>query len=267
MHHTVRAVPLALLLLVATATAALGHASFQEREVPASAELTIVLRVPEERPGEGTVAVETLVPPAFEIVECPSEDGWTCTLEERDEGLVLVWVRDEGGEDAELPLTVRTPDSTGDHRWPTIQTYDSGNEIVWAQQAGEERPAPVLTIAASDSQVVESTEDPADHGTDVAESEAVAPDETVPPTEPTATEFTPPVSPSEEGAPDDPASTTTPVPTDAEDDAEGGMSAITLGVILVLLAAALGAVRVLRRGPAGGTPEGATRDEPYDPGV
>lgn len=91
---------------------------------------------------------------------------------------------------------------------------------------------------------------------------AVAPSETVPPTEPAATDFTPPVDPgqSEVG---DVAPSVSPAPTDGDDDGIGWVLPV---VAIILLAAALGAARMLRRGPAGGDPGGATED-PYDPGV
>jgi hypothetical protein len=95
----------------------------------------------------------------------------------------------------------------------------------------------------------------------------VVPTDTIPPTEEAETEFTPPASPTEEldtEAPAQPEATTSPTPPGDPDDEEGlGIGRIV--VIVLLLAAGLGAARMLRRGPAGGYGEGATRDEPYDP--
>lgn len=240
MRRTMLPVILALLSVITAATAAFGHASFREREVPAESEQTLVLRVPEERPDEGTVAVETLVPEGFEVVDCPSEDPWTCEVEDADEGTVLSWTRDEGGEDAELTVVVRTPTTTGDSRWPTIQTYDSGTEVAWAQGAGEDRPAPVLTVVEADAPVVEDTSDPADHGTE-ATPDATAggtPDPTAPPT----------ASPTATLAPAEPTASVSPAPATEEDD--GAFPLGTIAVVVAILAAAGWAIARARQGPS-----------------
>lgn len=250
-----------LLLVVLGGSAAWGHASFREREVPAESDQTLVLRVPAERPGEATVAVETLVPDGFEVLDCPSEDGWNCEVERGDERVLLNWLREEGVDDAELTVEVRTPSEPRDYRWPTIQTYDSGTEAEWIGEAGEDHPAPVLTVGSPDAPVVEETGDPADH--DDAPEDAVAPSE-IPPTEPTATEFTPPVTATDTAAPTAPEASVSPVPADAGGEEGSGLPIITIVVVLAILAAAMGALRMIRRGPAGGEPGGATTD-PYEP--
>lgn len=217
------ATPLAcLLLLVLGASAAWGHAAFREREVPAESEQTLVLRVPEERPGDVTVGVETLVPEGFEVLDCPSEEPWTCEVEEGEERLILTWSRDAGDGDAELAIVVGTPTEPDDYRWPTIQTYDSGTEVAWAQRAGEERPAPVLTVVGSDAPVVEDTEDPAEHR-DEPQAATVAP-----------AQPTPSVSPAPIGGDDD-----------------GGGPAVTITVVLAVLAVAGWAIARAQRGPRG----------------
>lgn len=262
MRRTAASSVLALVIVVSTAGAAFGHASFREAEVPAQSEQTLVLRVPDERDGATTVGVEVLVPPPFEVVDCPSDADWTCEVGADDEDrTVLTWARQAGEGDAELAVDVRTPDEPGDFRWPTVQTYDTGTEIAWVQADGD-RPAPVLVVTDPGAPVVEDTGDPADHAAPATTGTPVAPDESVPPTEPAETDFTPPASPTETAGPADPAASVSPAPIGEEED--GGPSIVTILVILAILAAAVGALRMTRRGPAGGQPGGATSD-PYDP--
>lgn len=265
MARTLTAVPLALLLLLATATGAFAHVAFREREVPAQSEQTLTLLVADERPGETTVAVEVLVPRPFEVLDCPSDTEWTCEVGTDEQGrTILSWSRERGEGDAALTIDVRTPDEAGNSRWLTVQTYDSGTEVAWNQRS-EERPAPLLIVAEPGAPVVEATDEPADHGNEV-EGEEIVPTDTLPPTEPAATDFTPPVEPTEDlagTAPAQPEATESPTPPGDPGD-EGGIGLWGVVALLLILAAGLGAARMVRRGPAGGVPGGATED-PYDP--
>jgi hypothetical protein len=163
-HLTVVAVTAAALL--GSATAALAHASLQEELVPAGTEQTLTMRVPDERDAADTARVDIRVPTEFTVLDCEPPEGWTCTVDEASlDGTVVVYERGESGAgEVGHRFMVTTPTEVGTYVFPTIQTYDDGEEVGWIQtETGAERPAPTLEVGESSGEVVDASPAPTAH--------------------------------------------------------------------------------------------------------
>lgn len=219
---------------------ALAHASFDVAQVPADSTQEVVLRVPLEREAVNDL-VEVLVPGAFAVDDCGGADGWTCAQDETTDGDTVVTFErapDGPGDTERFALTLTAPAEEGVYVFPTIQTYDDGEEAAWIGEPGSDQPAPRIQVGDETAEV-ERSEDATPH-TDLA-SEAPSAAPTADPT--TATSATdgdaptpgPTASASEEGA-----------GAEQDDVDAGGPSLAVLLIGAALLAAFAVAVVVAR---------------------
>lgn len=249
MRKPATAVLLATILLVLLPGVALAHASFDVSQLPADATQDLVLRVPLERDAANDL-VEVLVPGAFMVTACPGTRGWSCDQAATAEGdTVVTLTRDaDGPGDADrFALTVTAPTEEGVYAFPTIQTYDDGVEAAWIGEAGSDQPAPRIQVG-DETAAVEFSGDATPH-TDLAPEEDGAGASPSPSAEPSA-----PASPAaDEPAADEPPAQATPeaaptgdaLGTERAGDEGAGPSAtlLTVGLVLVAVAAAVVALR------------------------
>ena len=235
-------------LLVLLPTAALAHASFDVRQLPAGSTQELVLRVPLERAAANDL-VEVLVPGGFAVTACPGAAGWTCEQAETADGDTVVTLArgPDGAGDAErFELTVTAPSTEGVYPFPTIQTYDDGTEAAWIEEPGGDQPAPRVQVG-DDTSEVEFSGDATPHTDLATEQPTAAPSIATPaPVAPTATPTVDETA--DDAATDVPASPdTTAARAPAEDGAapaDGSGPSTTLLVVggLVALLALAGAV-------------------------
>ncbi len=247
--RAIAAVAVALAVLVLLPGVALAHASFDVRQLPAAASQQLVLRVPLERDAANDL-VEVLVPGAFTVDACGGAEGWGCQQDTTADGdTVLIFARapDGPGDTEHFALTVTAPEDEGLYPFPTIQTYDDGEEAAWIGEPGSDRPAPRIQVG-DETDPVEFSGDASPH-TELAEDEgtttATAPDDGA---------ASPVATPSEAVTGEPTAAATTPADDGAGgegcggDESEVAVSGTVIAVTaaLVVVAAAVAAA-VLRR--------------------
>lgn len=263
MHPARRLAPVAAIvgaLLVLLPGTALAHASFDVSQLPAGVSQELVLRVPLEREAANQ-RVEVLVPGAFTVESCDGATGWTCeqaTTAEDDTVLTLERAPDGPGDTERFALTVTAPTEEGVYAFPTIQTYDDGDEAAWIGEPDSDRPAPRIQVG-DESTEVEFSGDATPH-TDLA---TPTPDATAtedPSEEPTATTApTPTASPTPTATIESeaPSVQDSPTPGDADPpeqqpdtEEDEGSSAVVWILVASLLAVAiaLAVARVRRQG-------------------
>lgn len=174
MRTTATTCLLTLLVLVALPGTAFAHASFDLRQVPAGSAQDLELRVPLERDADNDL-VEVLVPAGFAVTACPGAVGWSCEQAETVDGDTVVTLRrgpDGAGDTERFALAVTAPTVEGVYAFPTIQTYDDGEEAAWIGEEGSDQPAPRIQVG-DETAPVESTGDATPH-TELANPDASA---------------------------------------------------------------------------------------------
>jgi periplasmic copper chaperone A len=167
---------LAGLTLVALAAPAFAHVSLQPDVAVKGGFATVAFQVPNEQDAK-TVKVEVQFPEdvAIPFVSTQPVDGWTVAtttrkldtpLESEGESIsevtnTVTWTAASGGgigagEFQQFLLSMgQMPENVDMLEFPTIQTYDNGDEVSWVQEtpaSGEEPefPAPTLTLEAGE---------------------------------------------------------------------------------------------------------------------
>lgn len=231
-------VSLTLAVLVVLPSAALAHASFDVSQLSAGASQQLVLRVPLEREAAND-RVEVLVPGAFTVDACDGAEGWGCQQEATADGnTVLAFERaPEGpGDTQQFALTVTAPQEEGVYPFPTIQTYDDGQEAAWIGEPGSDHPAPRIQVGDETAEV-ESSGDAAPH-TEPTDEPTAAPSATADAES----------SPGEAVTDEPTAAATAPPDGDDGDGAEGlGGAVLAIAVAVVVAVVAAVTVIVLRR--------------------
>lgn len=187
----------AAVLLLVFAGPASAHVSPTISEAPAGGYATFALIVPHGCDGEGgdTVSLEVQMPEGVESATPQNIPGWTATVD--DAGPVVVtW---EGGplphdQFMEFGLSIQMPETPGETAlFPTIQTCESGEEIVWVEETPEggeepESPAPAIAITESEGEHGHGAEEEAtdehaeeevadEHGEEAAAADTASSDE------------------------------------------------------------------------------------------
>lgn len=240
--HTVAAVAVALVMLVLLPGTALAHASFDVRQLPAGSSQELVLRVPLERDARNDL-VEVLVPGAFTVDACDAAAGWSCqqdTTADGDTVLSLERAPDGPGDTERFALTVTAPEDEGVYAFPTIQTYDDGEETAWIGEPGSDRPAPRIQVG-DETTPVELSGDATPH-TELSES----PDATSTPTPDSIPSAQATPSPGETDQPT--AAVTAPDTDDDAGEAGIGGGVLAIAAAVVIAAAAIGVLLWQRRG-------------------
>ena len=156
--------------LVLPATSALAHVTVNPREASAGSYAKLAFRVPNERDGVNTTALEVDFPTDHPLasVSVRPHPGWTYTVEtaklttpvSSDDGSIseavskITWTGGaiKPGEFDEFEISVGPlPDDADSLTFKALQTYSDGQVVRWieAAQPGAEapdHPAPVLTL-------------------------------------------------------------------------------------------------------------------------
>lgn len=231
-----------LVLLVVVPGVALAHASFDVQQLPAGSTQDLVLRVPLERDAVNDL-VEVLVPGPFTIEACAGADGWDCSQATTSDGDTVVSLEraPDGPGDAErFAVTVTAPTEEGVYAFPTIQTYDGGEEVAWIGEQGSDRPAPRIQVG-DETTPVEFSGEATPHTERATAGPSAEP-------APTAGATPPDETPDEAATAQATGATTVPAGDDTGGEAVGGAAGVTAAVVAVaIVAAAVVAGIVLQR--------------------
>lgn len=174
------------------ATAAWGHASMQQSQVPAESEVSMNMRVPVERPGASNQRIEMQVQAQWEILDCSGGLSFVCDISDPDSSgrVVVVWERvtpnPAGSAEILFDFRARTPDNDeqGVYLFPTVQVYDNGEEVAWIQRESDaDRPSPRVQVGDASSEIRDNPEPakPHDEPSKPAEDPANDPPASEPP--------------------------------------------------------------------------------------
>ena len=168
----IRRIPIALAAaaLVALPATAQAHVSLHPNVIPAGANATVNLRVPNEQEKAATVKVAVKFPPGFLDVISADMPGWTVDVQteklatpvKTDEGTVttqvtkVVWTAksaSDGGPPGRfinVSFLTAFPDQAGKVlTFKTVQTYSNGDVSRWIGTPESESPAPTLDVTAA----------------------------------------------------------------------------------------------------------------------
>ena len=136
-------IAICLLLIVSVvliASPALAHVEVSPTELPESSSQELVFSYHHGCEGLATDALEVLLPEGVEVTSMGGPEGWQSTIEETEDGQVILWsgpaVPD--GVEAEYPVELNLPAGTGATLYfPTIQGCGPDNEIRWIEIPAE----------------------------------------------------------------------------------------------------------------------------------
>ena len=159
--------------VVSVPAVAAAHVTIQPGEVEGGGSAVVAFRVPNECDDASTTEVRVVLPEDQPIgsVRTTPIPGWEVTVEDRtlDEPIEVygepvdtvvsevTWTATGEGvgvdEYVDLELSLGPLPESGELVFPTVQTYSSGEEVLWNETAVDdsvepEHPAPVLTITA-----------------------------------------------------------------------------------------------------------------------
>ena len=161
-------VALAAVVALSAPTAAGAHVSVHPNAVPAGANATLDIRVPNEMDNARTIKLQVQLPPGFIGVSTQPPPGWTSTVKtsklakpvQTDDGPVdtqvsqVQWTARSGagipaGEFANFPISVALPGRPGQVlTFKTVQTYSNGKVARWIGAPDSDQPAPTIDVTA-----------------------------------------------------------------------------------------------------------------------
>jgi uncharacterized protein YcnI len=165
--HIVAAAAIVSLVLAPAATA---HVTLQPEEAPAGGFTRLDVRVPTERDDASTTKVQVQFPPGFLSVSTEPVPGWNAQIRMRKldkpveqfgervtEEVDRVTFTADGeanaigpGEFQDFGLSVGVPDRPNSTlRFPSLQTYSSGEVVRWIGPPDSEEPAPQVELTAA----------------------------------------------------------------------------------------------------------------------
>jgi uncharacterized protein YcnI len=257
-HHRRRRVLTAALVfgsIVALAPAtAFAHVEFEDApaSVAPNTDIDLTLHVPNERAATNfNVGVAVQLPEGWTGVVCVEKPTWTCEMTTESDRVVVHFDKDEGAaaaEDETFEFTLHSSATLGTATFPTIQTYDTGEEVAWIGEPDSDEPAPTLEVAEGGA-----TTTSAATATTTAAPETTAAATTLAPSDSTTPEATTPAAPdttavTAETTVDTVTILETTVTTAADsDDDDGNTGAIIAIAILAIVAAIAGTIIYLRR--------------------
>ena len=157
---------LAAALLVPAAASA--HVSVHPNAVPAGANATLDIRVPNEMDNAKTTKLQVQFPPGFIGVATQPPPGWTSKVQtsklakpvQTDDGPIdtqvseVDWTAGSGagipaGQFANFPISVALPGRPGQTlTFKTVQTYSNGKVARWIGAPDSDQPAPTIDVTA-----------------------------------------------------------------------------------------------------------------------
>jgi uncharacterized protein YcnI len=166
--HVAAAVAAVAVLVFAPAASA--HVTLQPEELTAGDFTRLDVRVPNERDDASTTKVEVRFPPGFLSVSTEPVSGWNAEIATRKldkpveqfgervtEEVDRLTLTANGeanaigpGQFRDFGLSVGVPDKPGSTlRFPTVQTYSSGEVVRWIGPPDAEEPAPQVKLTAA----------------------------------------------------------------------------------------------------------------------
>ena len=164
-------IAICLLLIVSVvliASPALAHVEVSPTELPESSSQELVFSYHHGCEGLATDALEVLLPEGVEVTSIGGPEGWQSTIEETEDGQVIVWsgpaVPD--GVEAEYPVELKLPAGAGATLYfPTIQGCGPDNEVRWIEIPAEGQdpeelaePAPAVLLVDNPDATTTTTE-------------------------------------------------------------------------------------------------------------
>jgi uncharacterized protein YcnI len=149
-------------------TAASAHVSVHPNAVPAGANATLDIRVPNEMDNAKTTKLQVQFPPGFIGVSTQPPPGWTSKVQtsklakpvQTDDGPIdtqvseVDWTAGSGagipaGQFANFPISVALPGRPGQTlTFKTVQTYSNGKVVRWIGAPDSDQPAPTIDVTA-----------------------------------------------------------------------------------------------------------------------
>lgn len=139
-----------VITVVATASPAGAHARFvgAPASFPVGTDQNLSLEVPHERDDATfNTEVKIAVGEGWQPLACTEKPTWTCSIGAEAGRDVVHFIKDPGAgpaEDETFQFRVRTASTVGTYPFPTIQIYNTGEEVAWIGGSGSTEPAPVL---------------------------------------------------------------------------------------------------------------------------
>jgi uncharacterized protein len=153
--------------LVAPAVAG-AHVSIHPNAIPAGANATLDIRVPNEMDNATTTRLQVKFPNGFIGVSTEPPPGWTAKVQtsklakpvQTDDGPIdtqvseVDWTARSGagikpGEFANFPISVALPGKAGDIlTFKALQTYSNGQVVRWIGAPDSDQPAPTIDVTA-----------------------------------------------------------------------------------------------------------------------
>jgi uncharacterized protein len=172
--RVVSAAVLAATVIGLWATAAWAHVTVQPSSVPGGGFATISFQVPNEMDNANVNQLKVQLPQdhPFASVSVMPKAGWTYTVDKAN--LTTPITDDDGntvtdyvstitwsggtikpGEFDDFTISVGSLPDSGTLMFPSIQTYDNGQQVAWIEQPGPDgkepdHPTPKLTLTAAD---------------------------------------------------------------------------------------------------------------------
>jgi periplasmic copper chaperone A len=148
--------------------AAGAHVSVHPNAVPAGANATLDIRVPNEMDTTRTTKLQVKFPPGFIGVSTEPPPGWTAKVltsklakpVQTDDGPIdtqvseVEWTAGSGagiapGEFASFPISVALPGRAGQVlTFKMVQTYANGKVVRWIGAPDSDQPAPTIDVTA-----------------------------------------------------------------------------------------------------------------------
>ena len=148
------------------AASAQAHVSFHPNVLPAGANATLDIRVPNEMDNANTTKLAVQVPPGFIDISTEPIPGWTAQVKTRklatpvqtDSGPVteevsqITWTGSGSGKIPpggflNFPISTQIPDQAGHVlTFKVLQTYDNGKVVRWIGSQSSDTPAPWIDV-------------------------------------------------------------------------------------------------------------------------
>ena len=223
-----------------------AHVEFEDAPatVAPNSDIALTLHVANEREASNfNVGVAVRLPEGWTGVSCETKPTWTCEIALESQRVVVHFDKDAGAaaaEDETFEFTLHSSATLGTAAFPTLQTYDTGEEVGWIGDPGSDEPAPTLEVA-----------DAAAATTTTAAASTTAAATTLAPTS-TTPEATTTVEPATSAATAETTSDTVTIlataTTVADSDADdGGNTGVIIAIVLLAAAAVAGTIVYLRR--------------------
>ncbi|MFZ5827474.1 MAG: YcnI family protein [Bacillota bacterium] len=156
-RHSVTALTIAALLLIALAGMAGAHAVVYPKTMNANSYEKFTLRVPAEKESD-TVKVRVEMPEGFTISRVKPLPGWSYEMEKDADGKTVKAITWSGGKIApgefqEFEFQGKTAKDAGRYAFPVWQTYADGETVAWTGPSDANTPASVVEVKATGAAV------------------------------------------------------------------------------------------------------------------